>query len=259
MTKKTDAGNSLVFAHRDKKIPLWIILPGLADAPATSRRFGEHLIANGGTCWIPDLRDYAGAAEDYSDVRIEGIAERLILDVPAAARDAEKIVVGHSLGAYVGIALGEQESSVAGLVAIEGSFTKGNAVIVSQFAAVAGEHVGYQKLIDTLDGRSQLPGLERYLDHVRATPPVLFSRLVEELVGRWEEFADRFKALPLPKLYIAGERSVGQAAYAFANATLTYPSTVVVVPGVQHWVHIEAADAAVHAIRGWAEVNVRHR
>ncbi len=228
--------------------PSWILLHGLGDGPSTWTGLADQLRSHGDSVMVPDLTELVDA--EPAMATIETAATAVARAVRTATRpETGWLLVGHSLGGLVAIALAEQLEGVRGVALIEGSIRPGDADVVRGYAA-AGD--GYGRLLAELTGAASRSAIEEtYLANLRRTPPSMFWALAGELVARQVEFSGRFARLALPRIYLASTDS--RAACASPVATLAATGAdVATVPETNHWLHAERPNETADILLDWS-------
>lgn len=225
-----------------------IYLHGLGDSPEPSRPFLEHLVDGVETDRIavesPDLRTLGEPAGPGTTLETTAEAVTSRLGNPDDPRDGEDrrptLVIGHSVGAQVGVALAPHLPSLRGVVAIEGAFFSSVASPFRRYAPDEPDGRGRERLIADLEALDATTARERaYLRTVRDTDGRVFDALARELVDRWEWARTQFEQLEVPRLYVAGATSVGDEALEWASSLGSISVEAAVVEEVGHNPHYE--------------------
>jgi len=229
----------------------WILLHGLGDGPSTATGLADHLRAGGASVLAPDL---AHLVDADGTATIEHVATA----VAAAARASRRPgaiwwLAGHSLGGLVAIDLAERLEGVRGVALLEGSIRPADAEAVRPYAVAPPAGDGYGLLLSELiaaPARSAIAS--RYLAQLTLTPPSFFRALAAELVGRQAEFAERFRRLVMPRLYVTSTES--RAARASPASTLVATGAeIVVMEGTDHWLHAERPEETARVLLRWID------
>lgn len=231
----------------------WVFLHGLGDGPDAARELGDMLRHCGDSLVAPELclawqngpSDQSSATRRLADGLLAGPA-RDILCKPC-------IVIGHSAGALVAIALAQQTGSIMGLVLLEGSFRDSDATVVRRY--LSDDDSGRQRLMYELTAQCGIDaGANRYMRNVAHTDPILFRSLAIELVQDQHCARQQLVSLRQPVLFVAGENSPGASETGWHVGSTSMFSTVT-VPGAAHWVQIDAASQVFGHVRAWAVAN----
>ncbi|MGM0578205.1 MAG: alpha/beta fold hydrolase [Myxococcota bacterium] len=224
-----------------------LLLHGLGDGPASFGALRRRLEACGLAVRAPRLDTVCGQLAAPS---FEALAEAIAVADETREPRHRTTIIGHSLGALVGVAMAERIDD-AGLVVLEGSLHAHDEETVRAFLC-RGDGDGLGRLIRALEGAADSSLPATYLPAARRTDPVVFCGMAAELVTRRQEMADRFRRLRRPRLYLAGDDSAGALARDFAQAEDDEPGLrVEVVQGAGHWPHVDQPDAVWESIHRW--------
>jgi len=233
----------------------WVLLHGLGDAPSTFSTLSELLVNSGNHVLIPDLNrlwpELANGEPSPSRRLADGLIERIA--VWRGDTRTPLYVCGHSVGAFVAIALAQKISAIAGIAVLEGSLRSTDALAVGRYLDEEGNDSGRRRLLASLMALPSRPRLLEYVTSVEATDPDFFRRLALEVVEQHEEARRQLSELRMPILYLAGAQSPGAGAAELAPIQSIDGGSVIVVKDAGHWVHIDApADVARH-LSEWAD------
>lgn len=241
-----------------------IYLHGLGDCPEPSRPFLGHLVDRVGTDRMsiesPDLRTLGEPAGP--DTTLEAAAEAVTsrLGNPDDPRDGEyrrpTLVIGHSVGAQIGVALAPHLPSLRGIVAVEGAFFSSVASPFRRYAPDEPDGRGRERLIADLEALDAPTAREvAYLRAVRDTDGRLFDALARELVDRWEWARTQFEQLGVSRLYVAGATSVGDESLEWASSLGSSSLEATIVEEVGHSPHCERPARVAEICMHWGAQN----
>jgi len=237
-----------------------LYLHGLGDTPEPSRPFLEHLADRIGADRVsmrsPDFREVAEWTGPC--VTLEAAAGAIARSLgdgegpPAFRRPT--LLIGHSVGAQVGVATVRHICSLRGFVAVEGAMF---ASVASPFQRYASEKLdgrGRARLIEDLEALESPGRRERaYLRAVRRTDGRWFDSLARELVDRWKWAREGFERLDAPRLYVAGAESVGDDAVRWVRSIDSGPVDAAVVEDAGHNPHYAQPVRVADLCRRWGE------
>jgi pimeloyl-ACP methyl ester carboxylesterase len=232
---------------------VWI--HGLGESGLCFEQVAAHEALAGYRHVIPDLPGY-GRSEWRE--RIASLTE--LADELAAWMSGERapILVGHSMGGVIGVALAERHPAAVGaFVNVEGNVTIGDCTSSAIAAAESLEQFvggGYARLCDRIyDGGATDRALRGAYASMRFADPRGYHAHARELVdvSRDEAMIDRLVAIAArtPTLYVAGVPG-GAAARTLELLDAHAIETARIEPA-GHWPFIDQPDAVARAIAGW--------
>lgn len=173
-------------------------------------------------------------------------------------RPGRVVLVGHSMGGVIALLLAERYPSlVAALVDVDGNKSLGDcsfsgpAARSSLDAFVGG---GFDDLRDTVFEQGKTARAQRgYYASLRMCDPLVFHGHATELVelSRGERLAARLAALPIPKLYVAGQP--GGACPRSVELLNAHGVPWIGIEPAGHWPFIDQPDAFVDVLIRIAE------
>ena len=198
--------------------------------------------------------DGAEATPPIAHGRVEDAADRLLADAPPRF-----LAVGFSLGAFVVLELLRRAPErLAGALLIAGNvfpLAQGQAQARRRDVAIAREQ-GTEAVIQAYWPRYVAPsllndaGLRRTVDDMAASVgPDLFAAQAELAITR-PDSRDTVRDTAVPLLALCGEED-GMCPPERCGA-IGGNARVEMLPGVGHFIPLEAPDAAANAIRAWA-------
>lgn len=193
-----------------------------------------------------DLPGYGRSSWDDAPESLEALAAHLAPSLQGA------VAIGHSMGGVLVTMLAER-GALRGCVNIDGNISSGDCVFSGKAAAFTCDEFrahGFATLRDQVyrDGIEKLP-LRGYHAAMCFASPDVFWGHARDLVAMSarEDLAERFAALKVPALYLAGDpdgicaRSKQLLSEAGANWQPIAPSG--------HWVYLDQPRAFVDAVR----------
>lgn len=161
--------------------------------------------------------------------------------------DQDFVVVGHSMGALIGTCMAHRTDRAKGIVAIEGSFATRDAHAVTPFAGAGGR----VRLIDHLRTNSRSDSPKSYRAALESVDDAAFQGLARAVVERGGVLGRTFFHLPVPKLYVVGERAgaEGLSEHDLSGASPTLD--VHIVRNAGHWAHCDSPDEVADTVEHW--------
>jgi len=235
----------------------WTFLHGLGDAPNSARLLGHELRKRGDEFDAPDLNTVWSRHQDASELATDRLANALVSGALACRgvenSSSRRFLVGHSVGAFVALAIAELSSAFTGLVLLEGSLRAADLSAVQKYTDPEDPDRGRLCLISELSHATDETGrIAEYRENVAGTHPDLFHGLATELVGRQDVAWRRLSRLVIPVLYIAGALSPGASPAQLMPLRGLEAVEVIVVPDAAHWVHIDAPMVVASHMKRWA-------
>ena len=227
--------------------PALLFFYGLGDGPSSGDALGVALqhygskiaVVDIGGAWREPLGD-SWASSQLADELIAG-SLRGTLTEPC-------VLIGHSAGALVAMAVAERISTVVGLILLEGSLRAGDSIAVGRYLDSDLFGSGQQRLIDDLEA---VPEAAEYRQNVVQTHKSLFHHLAREVVQRIDENRHRLVAFDLPVLYVAGSNSSSENDSTWRETGFSKNFRYVKVTNSGHWVHKDAPEAVAGHIASW--------
>ena len=224
---------------------VFLCLHGLVDDLAIWDRLTPDL-AERGTVVRYDQRGHGEAGSPpgpYSrdDLAADAVAVLDRLDIERA------VLVGHSMGGIMSMAAALNHSDrIAGLVLI-GTTSAANARAASWYSKIAraGVDEGVEGLARAIYGE----GKQRAING----DPIGIAEVTRTLEALHDDpLTPHLRTVRCPVLLVVGEHDpMGVKATEIVARALP-DSTVSVVDGVGHWVHVQQPDAIIAAYDGWA-------
>jgi pimeloyl-ACP methyl ester carboxylesterase len=240
------ARHALRFEGAGRGEPPLVLLHGLVDTLEIWSRIAEPLAARRRTIRV-DQRGHGESSAPPGPYTREDLAADVValLDDRGVSR---AVLVGHSMGGIVAMttALSYPER-VAGLVLL-GTASQCNERTAGWYEriALAGERDGCAGLARAIYGekaKRRVVGDPQGIVHVTRTLKSLHP----------DPLTPRLAGIACPALLLVGEKDpMGPRASEIIAAALPDSlATLEVLPGLGHWLHVEAADAVVEALDRW--------
>ena len=225
--------------------PVFLCLHGLVDDLTIWDRLAPEL-ADRGTVARYDQRGHGEAGSPtgpYSrdDLAADAVGVLDRLDVDRA------VLVGHSMGGIMAMAAAvNHPDRIAGLVLI-GTTSQASAKAAAWYSRIA--QAGVDEGVDGLARAIYGEGKQRPI----SGDPVGIAEVTRTLEALHDDpLTPYLAAVRCPVLLVVGEHDpMGVKATEIAAGALP-DSTVSVVDGVGHWVHVQQPDAIIAAYDGWA-------
>ncbi len=228
--------HSLRIQQRGNGPPHFICLHGLVDTLEVWNTLAAPLADRGHVVAL-DQRAHGGSTAPPGPYAREDLAADVIATLDHV-RVAETIVVAHSMGGIVAMTTALAfPDRVRGLVLL-GAASQCNERVAMWYEriATAAESDGLPGLARAIYGNAETPELRgdaQGLAHV--------TRCLKSL--HTHPLTPRLGAIRCPTLLVVGERDpMGPAASAIIAKQIS-GATLVTLPNVGHWVHVEAAEA----------------
>lgn len=231
--------------------PLQIIfLHGLGDSANTAERFLRLFSIRGCQVLAPDLNKIWQRCQSKVNSITDALAEEIVRSLGTISDQTRTLLISHSAGALVGLALAPKISTIDGLVLIEGSLRTGDVDAVSKYLDTDGFDSGRKRLISQLQAVSDQLA-RQYCDNVMKADPTLFSGLSSELVNDFQLAGSRLRQLQIPILFVAGGRSKGMSSHEIQKLASIPKVSVTIIESGGHWVHAEHPERIHSEITKW--------
>ena len=236
------------------KSPALLWIHGLGESGLCFERIVGHPRLKHLRHLVPDLPGYGRSAWPESPIALEAVADQVGLWLSEKG-EAPVVLVGHSMGGYVGQILAEKHPELlAAFVNVEGNISGDDCTVSAQAAAQpldAFASEGFDRMTDSVfrAGLSDTALRGAYAS-LRLCDPRTFHSNADELVAasREETLASRLAGLRMPVLYIAGQPG-GAAKRSLDLLTEAHIQTVTIRHS-GHWPFIDQPDLFADALCG---------
>jgi pimeloyl-ACP methyl ester carboxylesterase len=238
--------------------PTFVLLHGWACA-ATDWDLLVPAFRRHGDVVTVDLPGSGGSAPSAEGYAVPTVARRVVDVLDHLGTHAPAVVVGHSAGSEVGVAVAESHPSVAALVAVEPAYgfadkDRDRIRAVARRLAEEDPHAVALEYFHKLDGPATPPRVTAAHSHRGVVDP-------DAIRGVFHDFAfgpgslhfrpdtdDRHRARrgPLLALYRNQQRAASGRDFAVHDG-----DRVVIHEGAGHWLHHEDPDRFLAELLGW--------
>ncbi len=232
------------FRARTGRGPVLLGAHGLGDSGRTFPELLEHRALREYAALLPDVPGFGLSPRHAPATLTLGGQARTLIDFAAARGVSSYVVLGHSMGGAISIAMATLDREhCAGVLSLEGNLTLSDCSLSAE-AVTADANGTYDAWREALlpryrDEGVKEPGKLRYLESFVLADPVSFLEASRALVQEStdSDLGRRYAALDLPTLYLHGGWSTPEETATFIREQGIRSAFF---PEAGHWPHWDA-------------------